>query len=787
MCLRNQSSRVFAAIFTLMALFLFAQIANAEQSSQVRVCLYLGENPDLEPTMMPPAPADGDTVIIDPPGFNWLPEEGSVAFILEISRDPRFSESADLLEKARTLGKFVPQSLSATPLVVEGQFSWLVAGLPLNLHHPSFKIGRGSWAWRWRCVFPDEKISPPSAPRRFVVGAQAKEYIVPPIEKLLAKIPASHPRLFLRPENLESFRRLKETSPAHRKLWKRIEAAADSLLGLPIMEEPPPFPEGGFNYQLWRKYYDQARKMGQVLDFMGFCHLVTGERKWADRAREWLIALTGWDTDGTSNMSYNDEVAMPILLNGARAYDWIYDKLSEQDRTAIRRMLVVRAEQAYARWWRDDMIYHVKPYSSHRTRLVNYMSQVGCVLYGEAPEAEKWLSYLMPLVTTFYPAWGGRDGGYSEGPCYWMMYFNYMLQNAFCLEKAMGLNVLRTPFYRNNGYYKIYADPYFIRRHPFADTGIGAYWPADKINLYRLASAFRNPYFRWRAEMSEPDDLPVTETVVPTGVMSYFWLDEGLGSTKAKPPSDLPASRVFRDIGLVAFHEDPTDPMETFMLFKSSPYGAWSHIYADQNSFYIQGFGEALAIQSGYYPHYGHPHHTEWTWHTRAHNSVLVDGVGQKIRDRTSRGRITAFSPGSGLPGTIDYAAGDATEAYDGRLKKFTRHVYYQRPRDFLLIDELESPDSVRFDWLLHALEKMDIDEAGKTVTISKGKARLTVQFLSPDRLVFSQTDKFKEDPGEIYESPGEFYSDQWHLTVSTEEKTRAAVFTVKMKVWQAQ
>ncbi|MBN2288644.1 MAG: DUF4962 domain-containing protein, partial [Candidatus Glassbacteria bacterium] len=570
-----------------------------QDNSQVRVCLYLGENPGFDPLLLKPAPAEGDTAINDPPGFNWLPEEGSRGFILEISRDPRFSESTELLEKARALGPLIPRDLSSTPVVVEGRFSWLVAGLPLSLHHPSFSLGRGSWAWRWRCVFPGEKLSPPSISRRFVVAERAGEYLVPPVKELLSRIPARHPRLFLRPENLESFRRLRQTSPAHRKLWKRIEATADTLLRLPVMEEPPPFPEGGFNYPLWRNYYDQARKMGQVLDFLGFCYLVSGERKWADRAREWLMALTRWDTQGTSNMAYNDEVAMPVLLNGARAYDWIYDALTENERAAVRNMLAVRGEQAYQRWWQEEGVYHTRPYTSHRTRLVNYMSQVGTVLYGEAPEAEKWLSYVIPLTTTFYPAWGGRDGGYSEGPSYWMMYFNYMLQSAFCLEKAMDLNVLRTQFYRNNGYYKIYADPWFTRQHPFADTGIGRYWPADKINLYRLATVFRNPYFRWRAEMSRPDELPVSETVVPTGVMSYFWLDEGVGHVDPKSPSDLPKCRVFRDIGLVAFHQDPADPQETFFLLKSSPYGAWSHTYADQNAFYLQGFGEALAIQSG--------------------------------------------------------------------------------------------------------------------------------------------------------------------------------------------
>jgi hypothetical protein len=268
--------------------------------------------------------------------------------------------------------------------------------------------------------------------------------------------------------------------------------------------------------------------------------------------------------------------------------------------------------------------------------------------------------------------------------------------------------------------------------------------------------------------------------------MSFFWLDEAPGAVKPKAPDDLPNARLFRDVGLVAFHEDLGNTMETYFLLKSSPFGAISHTYADQNSFYIQGFGEALAIQSGYYPHYGHPHHMEWTWKTHAHNSVLVDGEGQTIRDRASRGKIIAFRMGNGLPGSVDYAAGDATEAYSGRLDKFIRHVYYRRPKDFLLIDELEAPQLSRFDWLLHSLKKMKVDSVNNIVTIRNGKAQLTVEFLSPEGLTFSQTDKFTVPPGRSYPE-GYAYPAQWHLTVSTKHKAKAATFIVNMKVSQVE
>ncbi len=739
--------------------------------------------PEYSQWVLWPGPAENDTVTTDPAAFHWPPDTLAKGFIIEISGCEDFHVCEDLLGRAMKKGGLIPESLTATPEIMEGENSWVVAGLPMPLYRPSFTMGAGTWYWRWRSVFEGNKISKPSASRKFTIVSPNTVYTVPPVAELLKRIPEQHPRLFIRPEKLDSLRGLLKTSPSHKAFYARIKAYADSLLLVPINKEPEKLPEEEVSRrQLWRKQYDLARKSGQVLDFLGFCYMMSGEKKYAERAKEWLMIFVSWDPEGNSSMSNMDEVAMPILLNGARAYDWMYDYLTDEERTAIRKMLRIRGEQAYQVW--QKWHYYYKPYISHPTRLISYMTQVGVVLHGEVKEADKWLGYALPVVTTFYPPWGGRDGGYSEGPSYWMMYFNYMLQSAYCLRTAMDLDILKTDFYRNAGWFKIYAYPYYGALRPFADTGIGTYWPADKINMYRLATVFHNPYYRWRAEMSPPKEMPVAETIIPTGVMNFFWLDEGPDHVKPKPPDGLPGGRLFRDVGLVAFHEDLGNPMETYFLLKSSPYGAWSHAYADQNAFYIQAFGEALAIQSGYYPSYGCPHHRNWTWKTIAHNTILVDGKGQKIRDRASKGKIIAFRLGNGSAGSVDYAAGDATEAYQGRLNKFIRHVYYERPRDFLLIDELEAPKPVRFNWLFHALNKMKIDAANNRVIVTKGKARLIVDFLTPDELTFSQTNKFTIAPGPFPDEKT-VYPDQWHLTVSTKDKATAATFMVKMKVEQ--
>lgn len=745
---------------------------------------YLTEDKGIPADILHPLPGNDYEVMTDPPGFNWLPEDGSVGYVLEISDDNLFIMSQTLLEEARSMGKVGKGSILEEPVVLHRKNSWLIAGLGISLYRPGFTMGAGTWYWRWRCVFQDGSISPPSIKRKFIITEDAIHYPLKPLEHYLSKIPKEHPRVFIRPEGLQSFRDLLQTSEPHRKVWMRIKRKAEELYTLPLMEEPEPFPSRYLRPPLWRNYYNQAREMGQALDFMSFAYILTGEKKWADRVREWLLHVSTWDLKGTSSLGYNDEVAMPLVLNTTRAFDWIYDTLNDKDRSVILNMLTYRCTAMYRQL--RDRPFEVRPYISHLVREINYLTQAALALYGEIEDAREWLAYLIDVTTTFYPPWGCRDGGYSEGPSYWRMYFNYMLQTDYALEVATGLQIHKKPFYRNAGYYKIYADPYFARQQPFFDTGVGNYDPADKLNTYRLATIFQNPHYRWRAD-STPGKLQVDQTVIPTGILSYFWLDEGPGHIQAEAPNELPNSHLFRDIGFVGFHEDVTDPDETFMLLHSSPHGSWSHGYADQNSFYIQAFGEALVIQSGYYSQYGGPHHGGWVWNSKAHNTILVDGKGQKVRDRGAKGRIARFRQGSGMPGSIDYALADATVAYDGLLNRFFRHVYHIHPREFLMIDELEAPVPVRYDWLLHSLEEMEINPVSRTVIVKGDRARLEVKFIAPEELNFSKTDQF--DPPVQTHLPTsrdrKEWPDQWHLTVSTKNKMKAATFVVTMKAWQ--
>jgi hypothetical protein len=238
---------------------------------------------------------------------------------------------------------------------------------------------------------------------------------------------------------------------------------------------------------------------------------------------------------------------------------------------------------------------------------------------------------------------------------------------------------------------------------------------------------------------------------------------------------------------------------DVWMLFKSSPYGSFSHSHADQNSFQVNAYGKSLIIDSGYYPWYGSPHHNLWTRMTRAHNSILINDRGQSYGTMAASGTIEKFESSEAL--TI--VTGECARAYNLPMNELTvrqwqehlqapmpgmnpeartvrRTVVFSHDSKhpwIAVYDYLKTEGPAKFDYMLHALEKMQLDRENNSLVVQNGEAGLDIYFLSSSALDFSQSDKFPVAPEERYEGA----PDQWHFTASTVEDTDEMRFLVLM------
>jgi hypothetical protein len=686
----------------------------------------------------PFAPADGSVVKLTPPAFVWLPlVKRPAKYVLAVSQSADFPAGT------------VTQTFEA----------------PISVHIPAHVLSAGKYYWRVGVAGRDAKVIWGKT-RSFNVAADAIAWPFPDMDRLLAKIPQQHPRLFFPGESLAKAR--VEWPKLAPREYQSLLHAAEADLGKPLYAEPDYVPQGPRHGEVYAQIIRSSRPPMDAMERCALAYVLSGDRRFGEETKRLLLHFFAWNPEGSTNLFHNDEPAMWVMQRGTRAYDWTYALFTPEERAKIEPVLKARTQQFVKRL--TSMPFESKPYLSHPARDVGFLGESAISFAHEWPEARGWLEYSLKIYWSIYPAWADEDGGWQEGPSYWSAYQNLALHFATALRQATGEEITRKPFFHNTPYYKLYTNPPYAQMSPFGDNQhIRSDRGAGNL-MYDFATLLRDPYLRWYPAMQR--------TGAGTGPMGVVLADPSL---TAKPPVDLPQARCFPGTGLVAMHDDLCDPARSaYLVLRSSPMGSVSHGHADQNAFAIEACGEPLAVASGYYPWYSSPHHEQWTRQTKAVNSITIDGgQGQVSRSSEARGKIESFT----TDGAFDQAVADATPAYGGKLTRFVRHVIHVRssngePGAFVIVDELEAPRPVRFEWNLHALEKMDIRDGQREVLIQRGQARLLASFLAPQDLVFSQTDQFSVPPEDKS-------ANQWHLVAATKDKVRKSLFIVVLRPYR--
>jgi len=708
-----QALRITAAVFTV-----FPFMLSMPASGQVT---------DLPPgpRNLPYSPADGATVTVNPPPFIWVPSEEAVSYRLEISSDGDFA-SADLAAVDTDITTF---ALERT-------------------------LVPGRWFWRYGVETKSGRIVM-SRTREFHVAGDALELPFPDLARIVPRIPRERPRLFVPHRQLEAFRT--KVAAERSDDIASLLAGCYEYIGEEIVPEPPYVTgEGAERGQNYAHIFRTTRPPMDRMERSALAYLLTGDRKHGMEAKRRILHFFSWDPEGSTSYRNNDEPAMWVMMRGVRAYDWTYDLFADAERKKVEEVMRIRARQFFDHL-KNRRRFHTDPYESHAGRTIGFLGEVSLEFIHEWPEAKEYLRYVLTNFWNVYPAWGKEDGGWHEGPSYWSYYMGFALHFIVPLRNLTGIDLLRKPFFRNTPYYKLYTNPPYAKISPFGDGEHNGPNASMGQLMYWFGALLGEPRFVWYAE--------AMNTGPGNSIIGFLTGDANL---RGKPPADLPDSRYFPGVGLVSMHSALGNPGEdVHLLFHGDPYGAISHAHADQNAFTLEAYGEPLAIASGYYPWYGSDHHRNWQWHSRSSNTITFDGgEGQNIRSTASRGDIIAFGEGR----FFDYALGDASPAYEGKLDRALRHVINIGGGVFLIFDDLASPVPRTYEWRLHALDEMVIDEDKDEVIVTRGDATLRAVLSAATGLRYEQTDEIPWPPED--DSPP-----QWHLTASSDEKASSYWF----------
>ena len=454
---------------------------------------------------------------------------------------------------------------------------------------------------------------------------------------------------------------------------------------------------------------------------------MTGEQTYARRALpeiEVVLAADSWSDP--RHKAVADLVSAEIAWSLALAYDWMYQVLSEQDRTRLRDAIIHRGLEpiyeatAKGVWWAKW------PRGNWGGVILGKAGTAAMAILAEEPRAAEWVRISRDKMWHYVEAIG-RDGGWGEGVSYSAYCWFNVIQFFEALPRVAAdepgtagpaehrpVPVLLPSSCRPDG-------RGFV---PFSNVGSSSLLVTPF--LYRIAAVNADGHAQWIAQ--ETADSSVTGSI-----FGFLWCNPGL---KPLPPADLPTTQWFRDIDWAVVRSSWSDEDGRLFAFKGGQKD-WDHYHDDMNSFVLYAYGQPLIVDLNY------PHQL-WGVRTEAHNTIMVNerdqlgsaGIAGNRSDPRHRGVL-----GGWLESPWVRAAGrrrlDDVRSAD--VKSFVREVLCLRqtglgqPSDYYLVfDDVVATKPLPMDWHLHTFGRMTL--TGSRVEIVQDSAAADVTVLAPEQ-----------------------------------------------------
>jgi hypothetical protein len=529
-------------------------------------------------------------------------------------------------------------------------------------------------------------------------------------ETVLTTLRLSHPRLMLLSED-EARIRQALTSDAAARTYR------DLLLrnGSRVITQPPPerVLTGSRLLTVSRTVLDRVMTLALL-------YRLDSDRRWVSRAREELLAAAAFSDWNPANFVDVAEMSHAFAIG----YDWMYDALTPDDRTTIRRALVEKGLQpaaqeytARAPWTR----------SAHSWNLVCNSAVVisALAIADEEPGlAGTLLAQALASLPTAIAAYA-PDGAWPEGPSNWDYGTLYLvsalatltsaLTTDFGLGEAAGLAA--------TGRFRLQVTGPTGLFFNFADATPRA---GDSPMLFWLARRYNDPV------------LAVAARDAATGRSSardLLWYD---GRGAAADIASLPLDARYQDTHLAFFRSAWNDRDAVYVGFKGGDNtGNYAHL--DLGTFVLDALGQRWAVDLGPddpdLP--GYFGAERWTYErlkTSGQNTLMLDGANQ---DPKATAALTVFrsSPDNA------FAIADLTAAYaGGGATRVNRGVTLRDNRTRVLIqDEVETAKPVELTWTMHTVA--DVEIQGDRALLKQGAVTLEARLLAPAGATFTVED----------------------------------------------
>jgi hypothetical protein len=521
---------------------------------------------------------------------------------------------------------------------------------------------------------------------------------------ILRKIRPDHPRLILTQPDWEKLRAATKSDPVQSSWLEDLRRAADAQMQ-----------RARTRYRLDNnQLLFKSREALTQLSIFGALYRLTGEKRYAQAAKEEMLAVTSFPDWNPAHFLDTGEMTAAVAIG----YDWIYDALDPGERKNIEASIVRLGLQpglkAYDKpeWWVQN--------PNNWNIVCHGGLTLGALAVAEvAPDiAEKTIEFALRDVPFAMRTWG-PDGAWPEGLEYWAYTSQYNVLLIASLQSALGddFGLLSIPGFSRAGFFPIYDTGPSGTTFNFADAQPEAH-PERAPQMFWLARSFQQPGFA-TFELAH---------VNPANVSIWDLLYAGIdplpsGQTTA---ASLPLFAVFhgvQDVGVARSSWE--DPRAAWVALKGGDNGA-GHAHLDLGSFVYEALGQRWAVDPGRdeYSLPGYFAKERWRYFrtgTRAHNTLVVDNQNQPL---DAKAKITE----SGQENGRDYFVIDLSQTYNiGRVQ---RRIELIRGQNLKITDDIEATSPHDIAW--NMITPANVETRGPIAILSQNGRTLSVRILSP-------------------------------------------------------
>lgn len=654
----------------------------------------------------------------------------------------------------------------------------------------------GKWYWQYAYTSTDghDEWSPVYS---FTVEPSDKRFAPPSFDEFIAKVPAGHPRIITDLAHRDAL--IKNSMDKQERLWY-IEGA-DKVLAEPMrtLDNIPTDHLANLTNKMQVNSF-LTRESRKVIDgeernieLLTRAYVLTGKREYADEALSRVLTMTSWSENPHVKGDFNDATLLSV---STLAYDTFHDLLTPEQKQTLLNTIADKLGHMYEHY-NNYLENHIA--ENHIWQMTLRIAMYAALAtYGELPQSTLFADYLYNVWLARFPGLNA-DGGWHNGDSYYTVNTRTLVELPYIMGRIAGFNYFSDPWYNNNVLYAIYQQP------PFSKSGgngsshlkVKRPLPVRVGQLDALARILGDSYaadYVRITQAAEPGILKRT-LAAKAGDLTWTRLQLEAELPQGKGLADLPAGHVFPQTGLASFNTSLADTRHNAMWsFRSSPYGSTSHALANQNSFNTFYGGDPLFYSSGHHIEFTDLHSMLCHRGTRAHNTILVDGMGQRIGVEGY-----GWIPRSYTGETIGYVVGDASNAYgkvisplwlergqlsdvdyspengwdENHLVKYRRHMVNLGNDGLLLIyDELEADRPVEWSYLLHTVENpMELakDKQALRITATNSNGASDAWLFGAGKLATDTTSQFFKPAVNwlVREADGTFkpYPNHWHFT----------------------